>query len=714
MLHRSIWQVGARGNGLLGAEQLRQTGRHCLGVAVCLGEEGLQLPVLVHQIEQRCVIHRVVGQAFRRIYPLISDEKLVRDRLDLFFGSRQTDEIVGESIARHILRECFRCIALRIDRNQESLGWLDIVRQGPVGIGNPHKGRRTDIRTIGKPEIHKARPSLEVFLGDAFALMIDQAERPANFLIRPCRTPCQRTASSRFNRGLTATGCNQAGRSQYKFLDHAHGQRYAVHERSRQDGQLLQECRRRAMTSLEETHASRESLEQALYSLLPTGLAGVDSARGHARLRTLVALRWFAVAGQTAAVLFVQFGLGFDLPLGLCLTVIAASAWLNVFLSFAMREQRLLRGWEATLQLAFDVVQLAVLIALTGGLSNPFLLFLLAPVTVAATSLRPRYSMLIALLAIFCGALMSVMALELPWRPGMEFELPSLFKGGHFAALAIGILFFVISSARLAEDEARLVRALDAASVVMAREQKLSALGAMAAMTAHELGTPLATIHLVAKELASGFDETDPHHEDVQLMAEQADRCREILRKLSRAREAEDIVHANMPLSALVEEAAAPFKGLGVELRVTYAPGEKGENRVPVIRRSPEILHALGAFIENSVSFADSQVRAVASWTDQQFMVTISDDGPGFSSEVMPKLGEPYVSQRSEAHLHGGDMGLGFFIAKTLIERTGGRIATRNRIPPRHGAIVQAVWPRKALESLDSARIRINDPEAEA
>ena len=177
--------------------------------------------------------------------------------------------------------------------------------------------------------------------------------------------------------------------------------------------------------------------------------------------------------------------------------------------------------------------------------------------------------------------------------------------------------------------------------------------------------------------------------------------------------EAEDIVHANMPLSALVEEAAAPFKGLGVELRVTYAPGDLGEPRVPLIRRSPEVLHALGAFIENAVSFADSQVRAVASWTDQQFMVTISDDGPGFAADVMPKLGEPYVSQRSEAHLGGGDMGLGFFIAKTLIERTGGRIATRNRTPPSHGAIVQAVWPRKALESLESDRMQINSPQVE-
>jgi two-component system sensor histidine kinase RegB len=177
------------------------------------------------------------------------------------------------------------------------------------------------------------------------------------------------------------------------------------------------------------------------------------------------------------------------------------------------------------------------------------------------------------------------------------------------------------------------------------------------------------------------------------------------LRKLGEAREASDIVHAQMPLSAVVEEAAAPHKGLGVAVFVTYEAGEGGQERVPVIARSPEVLHALGAFIENAVSFADTEVRAVASWTDTQFMVTISDDGPGFASEVMPKLGEPYVSQRGEAHLGGGDMGLGFFIAKTLIERTGGRIATRNRAAPGHGAIVQAVWPKSALQPLANAEI---------
>lgn len=453
---------------------------------------------------------------------------------------------------------------------------------------------------------------------------------------------------------------------------------------------------------MEDLNASRAGMDEALVSLLPEGLSHVGAAQGRTRLATLMTLRWLAVAGQTLAVLVVYFGLGFSLPLALCLAVIAGSAWLNVFLSFAAVGPQLLKGWEAALQISFDVVQLALLIGLTGGLSNPFLLFLIAPVTIAASSLGGRFTALIAMLAIGLAALMPVLALDLPWREGDAIVFPELFEGGHFAALCIGIIFFALSAQRVNEDEAKMVRALDAAAVVMSREQQLSALGAMSAMTAHELGTPLATIHLVAKELLNVLPEESAHREDATLLAEQAERCRDILQRLGKAREASDIVHARMPISALVEEAAAPHRGLGVELRVTYEAAEGGEEKVPVIRRSPEVLHALGAFIENAVSFADSEVRVTANWTDRQFVVTIRDDGPGFAAEIMPKLGEPYVSQRGDEQLGGGDMGLGFFIAKTLIERTRGRIATRNRAAPRHGAIVQAVWPRTELQPLDN------------
>ena len=448
---------------------------------------------------------------------------------------------------------------------------------------------------------------------------------------------------------------------------------------------------------------SRSGFEDAIFTLAPEGLGTAQTALGRTRLRTFITLRWLAVGGQTAAVLLVFFGLGFELPLAICLAIIAASAWLNVFLSFAFPSQRLTRSWEAAVQLGFDTLQLAALIAVTGGLSNPFLLLMLAPVTVAALSLNVVPASIVAALALLLAAIMPLVSLPLPWTEAGGTHLPILFQWGQFSALAVGTVFFTLSAGRVSQDEARLVRALDAASVVMAREQKLSALGAMSAMTAHELGTPLATIHLVAKELVRGMAPDDPHAEDLRLIAEQADRCRSILSAIREAREATDIIHARTTLDAVVEEAAAPMKGLGVAVVVRALPGEGGAPKSPVIERSPEMLHALSAFIENAVSFAATRVEATASWTADQVIITIVDDGPGFSSEVLPKLGEPYISDRSEARLGGGDMGLGFFIAKTLVERTGGRIASRNRTAPATGAVVQAVWPLDVLlpQSLD-------------
>jgi len=443
------------------------------------------------------------------------------------------------------------------------------------------------------------------------------------------------------------------------------------------------------------------NLDDALFTLAPEGLGDAGSALGRTRLRTFITLRWLAVIGQTAAVLLTVFWLKFELPLGLALGVIAASAWLNVFLSFAFPQQRLLSSPEAASQLGFDTVQLSALIALTGGLANPFLLLIVAPVTVAAVSLKPVWAILLALLALGLAALMPFVAWPLPWSVGDRPVIPDLLQWGHFMALVVGVSFFAMSAWRVSQDEARLVRALDAAQVVLAREQRISAIGAMSAMTAHELGTPLATIHLVAKEMAAELPDNSAFREDAALLVQQAERCRSIIGQLAQEREAGDIVHARMPLRAVAEEAATPHRGLGVGVDVRIEAGEgAGDTKAPFVSRSPEVLHALSAFIENAVSFAETEVQVIARWTPEQISFTIRDDGPGFASEVLPRLGEPYVSERGEAQAGGGDMGLGFFIAKTLIERTGGRIATRNASAPRSGAVVQAVWPRAALETV--------------
>lgn len=430
-------------------------------------------------------------------------------------------------------------------------------------------------------------------------------------------------------------------------------------------------------------------------------LKGVRSAFGRTRLRTLISLRWMAITGQVGALLFVQFGLRFDLPLAACLAAVGASAWLNVALMAVFPSQHLSSPRETAAQLAFDIVQLAVLLGLTGGLQNPFLLMILAPVTVGASRLPPAFSGLLSLLALGCCAAMALWGSELPWKPGEELRLPLLFQLGQFTAVGVGLAFFAVSSWRTGRDEARLVSALDAVQAVLSREQKLSALGALAAATAHELGTPLATIHLAAKELARSVKTDSAVREDVDLIIEQSERCRAILRQLSQRPDPSDPAHARAPLNALIEESCEAHMGMGRHIRCACSPlssAGEGQEQAPMVIRRLEIIHALGAFIENAASFAASEVTVNARWSEEEIRIYVTDDGPGFAPGVLAKLGEPYFSER-RVEQRGGGLGLGFFIACTLLERTGARITPYNRQSPAKGAVVRIVWPRRAIEA---------------
>ncbi len=430
-----------------------------------------------------------------------------------------------------------------------------------------------------------------------------------------------------------------------------------------------------------------------LIDLAPEGLAGVGSVFGRTRVRTLVSLRWIAVIGQVLAVLFVHYVLKYELPLAGCLAVISASAWVNVILTALHPAQRLASQTETALQSAFDIVQLSILIGLTGGLDNPFSFMIVAPVTVAASRLRPSYAFLLLLLGFLSLGALSLVSAPLPWENGETFSLPSTYRWGLFASVAIGLVFFAVSAWRTGRDEARLARALEAAEEVLAKEQRLSALGALSAATAHELGTPLATIHLVAKELQRATDKDSDEYEDVSLIAEQAERCRNILGQISRRGEASDAAHSKLPVAALIKEISEPHAGLGIDIHLSSEPlGEGSElGAEPEVRRRPEIIHALGAFVENAVSFADKEVHVAARWSEEELRIYIIDDGPGFSATVLPKLGEPYLSQRGEDQI-GGGMGLGFFIARTLLERTGARMKPYNRRAPARGAVVRISW----------------------
>jgi two-component system sensor histidine kinase RegB len=423
----------------------------------------------------------------------------------------------------------------------------------------------------------------------------------------------------------------------------------------------------------------------------PAPIPSFWNATSRVRVRTLVLLRWLAITGQTVAVLFVRYILDVDFPLDWALAAIGVSIVVNLVLT--RRSQDLAHEWEAAAQLGYDAVQLAVLLALTGGLQNPFVFLFVAPVAVSATVLRPAVTAMLAALTFACVGVISVLHLPLPWPEDSAFVMPPLYQMGIAAAVLVGLGFTSVYAWRVAAEEERLNIALAAVQAVLSREQTLSALGGLAAAAAHELGTPLATIHLVAKEMAREITPDDPRYEDLQLLVTQSERCRGILAQLSANRERGDVMIARAPIRSLLEEVIEPHMGLGADIVIDA----QGDGPLEV-RRMPEIVHALGGFVENAVGFARTRVDIEARWTAETIEIAVRDDGPGFTTAILGRLGEPYLTERDAEGIAGG-LGLGFFISKTLLERTGAKLEVRNRRPPQHGALVKAVWPRAAIEA---------------
>ena len=430
-------------------------------------------------------------------------------------------------------------------------------------------------------------------------------------------------------------------------------------------------------------------------------------ARGRVRLRTLSNLRWLAIGGQSAALFVVAFGLDYHLPLLPCLVAIVSSAALNIVLAIRFPATYRLSNREATFFLAFDVVQLAALLYLTGGIENPFSLMFVAPVVIAATTLNLGNTLILAGLALGSISLIALKHFPLPWAPGAELNLPGLYQGGIWASLVIGIGFTSIYAWRMASEAVRMQAGLAATQLALAREHRLAALGALAAAAAHELGTPLGTIAVVAREFERALPAGSPEAEDARLLRAEAERCRGILTKLAKPEESVIGAVERLPLGAFLDEIASEQRGGDVEIRVELTRSDSGQE--PKVWRIPELLHGLGNLVANAADFARTSVLVRAEWNDAILRLVVEDDGKGFEPEILERIGDPYVTSRPGTYALGNTelgpsdafsvqhgMGLGFFIAKTLIEQTGGTVRAQNR--ERGGARITLAWPRDAID----------------
>ena len=438
-----------------------------------------------------------------------------------------------------------------------------------------------------------------------------------------------------------------------------------------------------------------------------------DTRSDWVRLRTLLVLRWLAILGQTVTVVTASLYIGLRVELGLCFLAIGASVISNLIAMSIFPENQRLSDRDAMLTLLFDLAQLSFLLFLTGGLNNPFAMLILAPVTISATALTMRSTTVLGVLAIVMISLLAYFHIPLTLATGEVLALPDLYILGFWIAITIGIIFLSAYARRITSETHSMSQALLATQMALAREQKLTDLGGVVAAAAHELGTPLATIKLVSTELAEELADQPQLAEDANLIREQADRCRDILRSMGRA--GKDDKHLrSAPLGAVVREAAEPHAERGVEIVTEYAPDPGAPEGQPIIWRKPEIIHGLRNLVQNAVDFAEAQVWIDARWGAGVIRLVITDDGPGYPPDLLGRLGDPFLRRRARqddiARPGYEGMGLGLFIAKTLLERSGARVTFLNASDPflaqedqedRGGARVEVVWPHEAIGLLD-------------
>ncbi|MHC0052012.1 sensor histidine kinase RegB [Actibacterium sp. D379-3] len=440
------------------------------------------------------------------------------------------------------------------------------------------------------------------------------------------------------------------------------------------------------------------------------GMVGTHQRSQWVRLRTLIWLRWVAIAGQIVAITVAQMWFGLQMPLGLCFVAVGTAIIANLMAIFIFPENKRLSEAEAMMMLLFDLVQLAFLLFLTGGLNNPFALLILTPVTISATALRLRSTLVLGITALGLATFLAFLFVPLRDMAGGVLRLPDIFLFGFWVAIVIGVAFLSVYAGRVMSEINTMSDALLATQMALAREQKLTDLGGVVAAAAHELGTPLATIKLVSSELMEDLEDRPEQQEDAALIRAQAVRCSEILRSMGRAGK-DDLQMRVAPLATVVSEAAEPHQDRGKTLHFALCPAEGSDPREPSIRRRPEIIHGLRNLVQNAVDFAKANVWVEIQWSDSQIAVRIMDDGEGFPPQMLGRIGDPFVRHRRSDAEHIArpgyeGMGLGLFIAKTLLERSGAELSFANgrdpfqagrTRPERCGAVIEVVWPRDAI-----------------
>ena len=387
-------------------------------------------------------------------------------------------------------------------------------------------------------------------------------------------------------------------------------------------------------------------------------------------LKNLVNFRWIAIFGQIFTILVVNFFLDIPLPLIPCFIVIVVSILINFFSFLSKSRSIYLSEKEAFYFLLYDTIQLASLLYLTGGIYNPFCLLLIAPVIISASYLKIYYSIILSLFSIMIVFFLSLYYLEIYWID--KFIVPNLFTHGLVLALIISIIFIAVYVYILANSSRKIFNALSQTQIALINQKKISEMGSLAAASAHELSTPLNTILLVIGDLKKTIG--NDLKSDILLLEDQANRCKKILFNLSKnPQNIKDTFLQRVKISNLVNQNFEKFvrkEKLNIDIDI-----DKKENE-PLINFSEEIDYGLGNIIQNATEHANKKINVKITWDKKNIFIKIQDDGKGFSTEILERIGNPYISDKNKEN----SMGLGIFIAKNLIENIGGNIKFYNKM----------------------------------
>ena len=408
--------------------------------------------------------------------------------------------------------------------------------------------------------------------------------------------------------------------------------------------------------------------------------------------KTLVILRWIALIGQYLTISIVYFVLKFELLFFYCCAVILIGALTNFFLQFKFHKNQL-NNFTSTFFLFYDLIQLSILLYLTGGVTNPFIILLIVPAIVSSTFLTLRSTINLSITTIVILILLTIYHLPLPHSGELHFHVPDIYLYAVPIAIIIGLIFLTYFGVRFGIESRKRTEALNRLELILAKEHELESIGLQAAAAAHSLGTPLSTITVIAKELEKETRNNPKYSKDIALLLSQTKRCSDILKNLSKNQLQEDSFLIDIKIEELLGEIVKSYAEIS-EKKLSLLVEKNRFN--PQIERTLEITYGLRNFIGNAVKYSKSSVDISLESNDKVTKVQVCDDGPGFSEDILNVLGEPYIRSKNKIISSKSGLGLGTFIGKTLLERMKATV-NFDKCPKTNGAMVTIKWQTRDL-----------------